>query len=124
MRHASPSQTCLEAVRFSGLFLPGNPREPLVRGRVEPISWTYRQGTVETDQLPLQWSEEQNIEWKTAIHDKGWSSPIVCQDKIWMTTASEDGRKLYVIVVKPRMEPFCGTVSFSPSQTHSLPIIQ
>jgi outer membrane protein assembly factor BamB len=49
--------------------------------------------------LPLQWTESTNIRWKTAIHGKGWSSPV-CQGKeLWLTTATEDGRKLYAVCV-------------------------
>lgn len=45
--------------------------------------------------LPLTWSETENIAWKTAIHDRGWSSPVVLGRQIWLTSASKDGRKLY-----------------------------
>src|SRR5262245_12411905 len=35
--------------------------------------------------LPIKWSETENIRWKTAIHDKGWSSPVIWGDQIWLT---------------------------------------
>ncbi len=38
---------------------------------------------------PLTWSEDSNIRWKTAIPGRGWSSPVVEGDQIWMTTAIE-----------------------------------
>jgi outer membrane protein assembly factor BamB len=41
--------------------------------------------------LPTQWSESSNIVWKTAIHDKGWSSPVVLGKQIWLTTAHSEG---------------------------------
>jgi len=47
--------------------------------------------------LPLNWSEKQGVKWKTAIHDRGWSSPVVYGKQIWLTTASPDGRKLYAL---------------------------
>jgi outer membrane protein assembly factor BamB len=47
--------------------------------------------------LPLNWSEKQSVKWKTAIHDRGWSSPVVYGKQIWLTTASPDGRKLYAL---------------------------
>lgn len=47
--------------------------------------------------LPLNWSEKQNVLWKTAIHDRGWSSPVIYGKQVWVTTASPDGRKLYAI---------------------------
>lgn len=49
--------------------------------------------------LPLTWSEHQNIVWKTAIHDKGWSSPVVWDDQVWLTTAKADGRELFAVCV-------------------------
>lgn len=49
--------------------------------------------------LPLEWSEEKNITWKTAIHDRGWSSPVVFDGQIWLTTAKPDGKSMYAICV-------------------------
>ncbi len=49
--------------------------------------------------LPLTWSEKENIVWKTAIHDKGWSSPVVWGDRVWLTTATEDGTQLFAVCV-------------------------
>lgn len=46
---------------------------------------------------PTKWSETENIRWKTAIHDKGWSSPVVWKDQVWVTTAHEDGEKFYAV---------------------------
>jgi outer membrane protein assembly factor BamB len=47
--------------------------------------------------LPLNWSEAKNIVWKTAIHDRGWSSPVIYGNQIWLTTATLDGRALYAV---------------------------
>jgi outer membrane protein assembly factor BamB len=47
--------------------------------------------------LPLTWSETSNIAWKTAIHDRGWSSPVVWDQQVWVTTATEDGTRLYAV---------------------------
>jgi outer membrane protein assembly factor BamB len=47
--------------------------------------------------LPLHWSETMNVKWKTAIHDKGWSSPVIWGNKVWLTTAPIDGKELYVL---------------------------
>lgn len=47
--------------------------------------------------LPLHWSESQNIVWKTPIHDRGWSSPVIYGKQIWLTAASKDGRQLFVL---------------------------
>ncbi len=49
--------------------------------------------------LPLTWSEGENIVWKTPIHGRGWSSPVIWEDRIWVTTATEDGRELSYLVL-------------------------
>jgi outer membrane protein assembly factor BamB len=49
--------------------------------------------------LPVTWSETQNVKWKTPIHGKGWSSPVIWGNQIWMTTATEDGKQLFVVCV-------------------------
>jgi outer membrane protein assembly factor BamB len=49
--------------------------------------------------LPLEWSETNNVIWKTAIHDRGWSSPVVYGNQIWLTTASADGRRLFALCI-------------------------
>ena len=54
-------------------------------------------GVVRGARLPVKWSDSENVDWKVAIHDRGWSSPVISGDQIWLTTATEDGTKLYVI---------------------------
>jgi outer membrane protein assembly factor BamB len=49
--------------------------------------------------LPVEWSEEKNVGWKTPIHGRAWSSPVVQDGQIWITTATEDGRELSVVAV-------------------------
>ncbi len=54
-------------------------------------------GQAGTAALPLHWSENQNITWKSAIHGKAWSSPVVWGEQIWLTSATEDGKQLFAI---------------------------
>ena len=49
--------------------------------------------------LPLHWSESQNIRWKIPIPHRGWSTPVVMGGRIWLTTATLDGRDFFVICV-------------------------
>jgi outer membrane protein assembly factor BamB len=49
--------------------------------------------------LPIRWSETENVRWKTPIRGKGWSSPVVLGSRIWMTTATPDGKELFVVAV-------------------------
>ena len=48
--------------------------------------------------LPEQWSATENIAWKTDIRGRGWSSPVVWSDRVFLTTVvnlgeSEDPKK-------------------------------
>jgi outer membrane protein assembly factor BamB len=49
--------------------------------------------------LPLHWSETENVRWKTAIPYRGWSTPVVLDGQVWLTTATEDGHDFYAICV-------------------------
>jgi len=40
--------------------------------------------------LPLRWSETENVTWKVPISGRGFSSPVVMGDQIWITTALEE----------------------------------
>jgi outer membrane protein assembly factor BamB len=48
---------------------------------------------------PLSWSEDKNVRWKTPIHGRAWSSPVVLEGKVWVTTATPDGRQLSALAV-------------------------
>jgi outer membrane protein assembly factor BamB len=39
--------------------------------------------------LPLSWSETEHVAWKTLIAGRGWSSPVIGDGRIWLTTAVE-----------------------------------
>ena len=49
--------------------------------------------------LPLHWSETNNIRWKTEIPYRGWSTPVILDGQIWLTTATEDGHDYFAIGV-------------------------
>lgn len=57
------------------------------------------QGVSTETNLPLTWSETKNVRWKTAIPGRGWSSPVIQGDRLWLTTATEDGKSLRAIAV-------------------------
>jgi len=57
------------------------------------------QGHSDSVGLPLTWSETENVAWKTAIPGQGWSSPVILDDQIWMTTALDSGHSLHAVAV-------------------------
>lgn len=65
-------------------------------------NWTHFRGSnlngiANVDKPPLKWADDSNIKWKTEIHGKGWSSPVVFDNQIWVTSAKEDGSELFAI---------------------------
>lgn len=47
--------------------------------------------------LPLTWSETENVRWKREIEGLGWSTPSIEGSQIWITTATDEGKSLRVI---------------------------
>jgi outer membrane protein assembly factor BamB len=47
------------------------------------------QGLASEQAAPRSWSETENVTWKTPIRGKGWSSPVMLGNEIWLTTAEE-----------------------------------
>jgi outer membrane protein assembly factor BamB len=43
--------------------------------------------------VPTQWSETQNIAWKVPVPGRGWSSPVVVDGRVWLTTATAIARE-------------------------------
>lgn len=66
-------------------------------------NWTHFRGSnlngiAETEKIPVKW-DDSVIKWKTAIHDRGFSSPVVFNNQIWVTTATTDGKELYAVCI-------------------------
>lgn len=94
-------------------FLCGMTLFLTIASLVSAENWTrFRgpngQGISSEVDLPVTWSATKNIEWKTSIPGKGWSSPIVYKDRIYLTTATEDGVSCHIVCVDRRN----GTVSW------------
>lgn len=49
--------------------------------------------------LPLHWSETENVKWKTPIPYRGWSTPVILNGQIWLTTATLDGHDFFAVCV-------------------------
>ena len=64
-------------------------------------NWTHFRGSklngiTANEKIPLKW-DDSTIKWKTTIHDKGYSSPVVFGNQVWVTTATADGKELYAV---------------------------
>ena len=67
-------------------------------------NWTHFRGSnldgISTDSLvPVSWNDTTNIIWETDIRGRGWSSPIVYGNQVWVTTATVDGKEMSGICV-------------------------
>ena len=49
--------------------------------------------------VPIHWSDSINVAWKTPIEGKGWSSPVVLEGQVWLTTATPEGKEFRAICV-------------------------
>lgn len=48
------------------------------------------QGIASATNVPLHWSATSNVVWKSAVPGEGWSSPVLVNGKIYLTTATTD----------------------------------
>ena len=55
------------------------------------------QGHSNAKGIPIEWSEEKNITWKSKIPGEGWSSPVIADNQIWMTSAEDKGKSLHAV---------------------------
>lgn len=55
------------------------------------------QGHSNAKNVPTQWSATKNIAWKSEIPGIGWSSPIIVDSRIYLTSAIPSGKKNYTL---------------------------
>jgi outer membrane protein assembly factor BamB len=48
-------------------------------------------GVADSSSLPTHWSTRENVAWTAEIPGRGWSSPIVWGDRVYLTTAVNSG---------------------------------
>lgn len=70
--------------------------------QLPPQDWTHFRGSnldghAPEGKYPLTFNDSMNVLWKTPIEGRGWSSPVVLDNQVWMTTADPDGKKMFVV---------------------------
>ena len=93
------------------------------------------QGHSSERDLPLKWTEDENVVWKVPIPGLGWSSPVIQGDKIWLTSAlgkgqslravcllREDGRILHEVEIFQQNNP--GPIHSKNSHASPTPILE
>ena len=73
-------------------------------GNDKPAYWNQFRGPngdgdARSANLPLKFSEKQNMSWKLPMPGKAWSSPVVMDGKVWLTNAEPEGFKMWAIQV-------------------------
>jgi outer membrane protein assembly factor BamB len=58
------------------------------------------QGLVKTTGYPDRWSPTESIAWKVSVPGSGNSSPIIWGDRIFLTTAYDDGRRVALVAFR------------------------
>jgi outer membrane protein assembly factor BamB len=76
-----------------------------------------RQGVSSEKNVPLTWSNTSNVVWKTAIPGEGWSSPIVWEDRVFVTSATNSGQECRVLAIDAKT----GTVLWDKMVFEQLP---
>jgi outer membrane protein assembly factor BamB len=49
--------------------------------------------------VPVEWSATENVAWKTELPGQSWSSPIVWNEHVFVTTATDNGEACHVIAL-------------------------
>ena len=49
------------------------------------------QGHADDPDVALTWSETEHVTWKAPVPGRGWSSPVVADGRLWLTTATLSG---------------------------------
>ncbi len=81
------------AVRAGAAGPPAQPEWPQFRG-------PEGQGHANACDLPLSWSDKENIAWKVELPGQGWSSPVITGKHIWLTTAIHDKPSLRALCIE------------------------
>ena len=68
----------------------------LAQDAPNPSIWPQFRGpefnpVVENERLPDRWSQTENIDWSIDVAGRGWSSPIVVDGKVFLTSVETDG---------------------------------
>ncbi len=65
-------------------------------------NWTHFRGsTMDGHSMaqnpPTKWDETKNVKWKVPVEGKGWSSPVIYGNQIWVTSAIEKEKEFLAL---------------------------
>ena len=86
---STPTYTANLMLRISPVFVSFRVfRGCFVLGRLAAVSRPDGDGHATAKNLPTTWNETTNVAWKAEIPGKGWSSPSLVQNRLYLTTAA------------------------------------
>jgi outer membrane protein assembly factor BamB len=64
--------------------------------------WTHFRGSLlngiaAPGNYPVSWDDSTNIIWKVPAEGRGWSSPVVYDGQVWITSATPDGSEMFAL---------------------------
>jgi outer membrane protein assembly factor BamB len=68
-------------------------------------------GVSETKGLPSEWDTKKNVTWSVTVPGRGWSSPVVWGDRIFLTSVTSEGK-----VETPKPGLYFGGERMKPSE--------
>src|SRR5688572_2524143 len=86
-------------IRWSAAFLLTS-LAPVIADNWPCFRGPSRQGVSAERKLPLVWSTKNHVQWSAEIPGAGWSSPIVWQDRVFVTTTTADGTSCHVLCLE------------------------
>ena len=74
------------------IFLRGLVAAVVLCGHVFASDWPQFRGpngngVSDATNVPVEWNTSENVAWKTPIPGEGWSSPVLADGKLYLTTA-------------------------------------
>lgn len=69
-----------------------------------PHHWTHFRGSslngiAEGENYPVDWSDSSSVAWMAPVAGRGWSSPVVYDNQVWLTSATADGRRMFAVAI-------------------------
>ena len=79
-------------------ILTGDLRPPLAVAADWPrFRGPNGQGLSDEKDIPVKWSETENVAWKVPVPAEGWSSPVVVGGKVYLTGTTDGGQACHVL---------------------------
>jgi len=84
-------------------------------------------GHSQAKNIPVTWNDSTNIAWKVLIPGRGWSSPVVQDGQVWLTTSDTARRELRAIAINCKDGSVIHNIKvfdiLKPQESHPLTVL-